>query len=207
MADSTLPCSLHGIGNSMYIAGGRQVLYALDRPWRITPLERAALDFLNVVIAVPVYNEDPGILRKALLSMLAQDRLPDRVHVTDDGSDAADYTAVRREISARAALAGVRFSWERTSNGGKRRAHAVAVDGSPDADIYVTVDSDSVLDRRAVGELLAPFADPRVQSVAGVFLAANNRGTLLARVLDLAYLPSQLMVRGGMSVMGSVVRS
>jgi hyaluronan synthase len=181
------------------------ILYALDRPFRASPLEQAALDMLQVAIAVPCYNEDPCLLRASLLSMLGQDRLPDRIHVTDDGSTAADYSKVREELAARAAAAGVRFGWTRTANGGKRHAHAVAVDATPDADIYVTVDSDSVLDPQAVRELLAPFADPRVQSVAGVFLSANNTTTLLARILDLAYLPVQLMVRGGMSVRGSVL--
>jgi hyaluronan synthase len=181
------------------------ILYALDRPYRVPEWMHAGTDGLHVVIAVPCYNEDPAILRASLLSMLGQDRLPGHVYVVDDGSDAADYGQVRREVAARAAAAGVRFSWARTPNGGKRHAHAVAVQATPRADVYVTVDSDSVLDRHAVRELLAPFADPQVQSVAGVFLAANNRATLLARILDLAYLPSQLMVRGGMSVMGSVL--
>lgn len=181
------------------------LLYALDRPFRAAPAAQPALDAMRVTVAVPCYNEDPAILRASLLSMLAQDRLPDHVYVVDDGSTAADYSAVRLEAAAAMAGAGVRFTWTRTPNGGKRHAHAVAVRGAPDADVYLTVDSDSVLDRRAVGELLAPFADPRVQSVAGVFLAANNRTTPLARMLDLVYLPSQLLGRGGMSVMGSVL--
>jgi hyaluronan synthase len=181
------------------------ILYALDRPFRPGPLARAALDSLNVTIAVPLFNEDPEIARRSLLSMLRQTRLPDHVYVVDDGSTAADYTDVRREAAAAAALAGVRFTWERTANGGKRHAHAAAVEATPGADVYITVDSDSILDPYAVAEMLAPFADPRVQSVAGVFLTANNTPTLLARVVDLIYLPVQLLVRGGMSVTGSVL--
>lgn len=181
------------------------ILYALDRPFRPGPLAQAALDGLNVTVAVPCFNEDPGILRASLLSMLAQTRLPNHVYVVDDGSTAADYSGVQAELAPLMAAAGVQFSWERTPNGGKRHAHAVAVRATPDADVYLTIDSDGILDELAVGELLAPFADPRVQSVAGVFLAANNTTTLLARVLDLVYLPAQLLVRGGMSVMGSVL--
>lgn len=229
------------------------ILYALDRPFRAGPLARAALDTLNVIIAVPLFNEDPAIARASLLSLLEQTRPPDHVYVVDDGSDVpeADYTAVRPEIAVRAAAAGVRFTWIRTENRGKRHAQAVAIKATPDADVYLTVDSDSRLDRRAVAELIAPFASPRVQSVAGVFLTANNHGPdhpappddeddtgddenedfrrpwllerwlaltgpvvriaswrgsqLLCRVLDLLYLPSQLLVRGGMSVTGSVL--
>jgi hyaluronan synthase len=181
------------------------VLYALDRPHRASPGDREVLDGLNVTVAVPLFNEDPEIARQSLLSMTVQDRLPDHVCVVDDGSTAADYAAVRADLAAAMAAAGVRFSWQRTANGGKRHAQAAAFRATPDADVYLTVDSDSILDRRAVAELLAPFAGPRVQSVAGVFLTANNTATLLARVLDLVYLPSQPMLRGGMSVMGSVL--
>lgn len=181
------------------------ILYALDRPFRSRPGDQPVLDALNVTVAVPLYNEDAKICRRSLLSMLRQTRLPDHIYVTDDGSTAADYTAVRREIAARAAAAGVRLTWVRTVNGGKRRAQATAVTATPDADVYVTVDSDSILDRRAIAELLIPFADPGIESVAGVFLSANNATTTLARILDLVYLPAQLMVRGGMSVLGSVM--
>lgn len=181
------------------------VLYTIDRPYRASTPERAVLDSLNVTVAVPCYNEDPGILRQSLLSMLAQTRLPDHVYIVDDGSTAADYTDVRREFAERAAATGVRSTWVRTENGGKRHAHAVAVQGTPDADVYVTIDSDGILSETAIAELLAPFTDPDIQSVAGIVLAANNRSTLLARILDLIYLPSQLTGRAGLSVMGSVL--
>lgn len=180
-------------------------LYTVDRPRRVAPHAQAALDRLNVTVAVPCYNEDPGILRQSLLSMLTQTRRPDHIFIVDDGSTAAEYTAVRREFAERAAAAGVRSTWVRTANGGKRHAHAVAVQGTPDADVYVTIDSDGILSESAIAELLAPFTDPEIQSVAGVVLAANNRGTLLARILDLIYLPAQLTGRAGLSIMGSVL--
>src|SRR6201996_1229797 len=179
------------------------VLYAVDRPRRTAA--RHAVEALRTVVAVPCYNEDPAILRRSLLSMLAQTRLPDHVFVVDDGSNQADYTQVRREFHARAAAVRVKVSWVRTPNGGKRHAHAVAVRGTPEADVYITIDSDGILDAHAIEELLAPFADRTVQSVAGIVLSANNRGTVLARILDLLYLPAQLTNRAGLSVMGSVM--
>lgn len=183
------------------------LLYAIDRPARPGPLASAVLGMLEVVIAVPLFNEDPGICRRSLLSMLYQTRPPQHIYVVDDGSNdpKADYKAVRRELAGAAAAAGVRFTWVRTANGGKRHAHAVAVEATPGADVYVTVDSDSVLDPNAVAELLAPLADPRVQSVAGIFMTSNNQATLLARMLDLLYVSAQISGRGPMSVMGSVL--
>ncbi len=179
------------------------VLYAIDRPRKTAA--RHALAALTAVVAVPCYNEDPDILRRSLLSMLDQTRLPNHVFVVDDGSDKADYTQVRREFRFRAAAVGVKVSWVRTKNGGKRQAHAVAVRGTPEADIYITIDSDGILDPHAIEQLLAPFGDRTVQSVAGIVLSANNRGTVLARILDLLYLPAQLTNRASLSVMGSVL--
>jgi hyaluronan synthase len=175
-------------------------------PWGSRPLRgQPGATRLGHVIVVPCYNEDPGILSASLESMLAQSRLPDHVYVVDDGSTAAEYETVRREMAARFDAAGVRLSWQRTINQGKRHALAVAVEATPDADIYVTVDSDTRLSPDALEEILQPFADPRVESVAGIVMSSNNRATLLARILDLLYTSTQLVNRGGLSVMGSVL--
>ncbi|HUN33273.1 MAG TPA: glycosyltransferase family 2 protein [Trebonia sp.] len=175
-------------------------------PWGSRPLRpRCAAPRLRHVIVVPCYNEDPAILCASLESMLAQSRRPDHVYVVDDGSTAADYEPVRLAMAARFATAGVRLSWQRTPNQGKRRALAVAVRATPGADIYVTVDSDTRLSPQALEEVLLPFADSRVESVAGIVMSSNNRATLLARILDLLYTSTQLVGRGGLSVMGSVL--
>lgn len=175
-------------------------------PWGSRPLRgQPGAPTLRHVIVVPCYNEDPGILCASLESMLAQSRAPDHVYVVDDGSTAVDYETVRLEMAARFDAAGVRLSWRRTRNQGKRHALAVAVEATPDTDIYVTVDSDTRLSPDALEEILVPFADPRVESVAGIVMSSNNRATLLARILDLLYTSTQLVGRGGLSVMGSVL--
>jgi hyaluronan synthase len=183
------------------------VLCLLDRPRLASSEQVRELDKLHVVIAVPAYNEDPALLARSLSSMLRQTRLPDHIVVVDDGSDLAqvDYDEVRFEFEASAAVRGVRATWVRTENGGKRHAQAVAVRLTPEADIYVTVDSDGILDKRALAELLYPFADLRVQSSAGIVLAANNTVNLLARFTDLCYVTSQLVARSSLSVMASVL--
>ncbi len=90
------------------------------------------------------------------------------------------------------------------ANAGKRHAQAVAVRATGDADIYWTVDSDTVSDPRALDELLLPFADPRVQSVAGVVMAANVGSSFLARITDLWFVTGQLTDRSSLSVFGAV---
>ena len=54
-------------------------------------------------------------------------------------------------------------------------------------------------------EIVQPFSDPRVMSVAGVILAINNRENLLARVTDVIFVGQQLIDRSFMSQLGSVM--
>lgn len=181
------------------------LMYHCERPRRPTPRARRQLEALHAAVLLPVYNEDPGYLRLGLESLLAQTRLPDSVHIVDDGSTSSDYPAVRTWWLKAARAAGVATSWRRTPNQGKRHAQAAAADASPDADIYVTVDSDSCLAPTALEELLLPFAKARVQSVAGIVLATNAHRNLLTRITDLWFTTGQLTDRSALSAMGSVL--
>lgn len=152
------------------------VMYHCERPRRPSPRARRQLGALHVAVLIPVYNEDHGYLRFGLESLLAQTRPPDSVHVVDDGSTHGDYHRLRAWWLRAAAAAGITTTWQRTPNGGKRHAQAAGVWASPEADVYVTVDSDSCLAPNAIEELLLPFAKRRVMSVAGIVLATNHRG-------------------------------
>lgn len=162
-------------------------------------------DDLVVAALVPAYNEDPAALRRCLRSFLAQTRRPEAVAVVDDGSTAADYEEVREWFLAESARVGVRGLWARTPNRGKRHAQAEGVRMTPDADVYVTVDSDSILDRRAIQNGLVPFDDAQVQSVAALLLTTNYRQSLLARWMDLYCLGLQLFERSAFSRFRSVM--
>ncbi|MFF8406956.1 glycosyltransferase [Streptomyces sp. NPDC015684] len=191
------------------------VMYHCERPRHTTPRARRQLDALHVAVLLPAYNEDDGYMRLALESILAQTRLPDSVHVVDDGSgvrdadgnitEVIDYAAVRRWWEQAAAAAGIHTTWHRQPNAGKRHAQAAGVNASPTADVYVTVDSDSCLAPNALEELLLPFTDRRVQSVAGIVLATNHRTNLLTRVTDLWFTTGQLTDRSALSAMGAVL--
>lgn len=181
------------------------VMYHFERPRRPSPRARRQLGALHVAVLMPVYNEDPGYLRLGLGSLLAQTRPPDSVHVVDDGSTHGDYHLLRAWWLQAAAEAGIATTWQRTTNQGKRHAQGHAVRASPEADVYVTVDSDSCLDGRALEEILLPLARRQVQSVAGIVLATNHRTNLLTRITDLWFVTGQLTDRSALSVVGSVL--
>lgn len=181
------------------------LMYHAERTRRPSARARRQLDALHVAVLLPAYNEDPGYLRLGLESFLAQTRRPDSVHVVDDGSTSGDYTQVRAWWLRAAAAAGIATTWERQSNAGKRHAQAAAARACPQADLFITVDSDSCLAPNAVEEILLPFARPKVQSVAGVVLATNHRTNLLTRVTDLWFTTGQLTDRSALSAMGAVL--
>ncbi|GAB2909678.1 glycosyltransferase [Nonomuraea fastidiosa] len=173
-----------------------------ERPIRARRDDQARLDALRVTVQIPVYNEDPEALRACLRSVLAQSRPVTRVRVVDDGSD-LPYDDVRTEFEQEAAARGIETTWDRTPNRGKRHAQMHALAGD-DGDVFVTLDSDSVLDRHAVREGLAPFADLRVQSVAGQVLVLNRADGVLARLSPLLYLPFTLGLRSATSALRQV---
>ena len=179
----------------------QMIAACLERPIR----GRRGTGRLMTAVVLPVFNEDPDLLARCLDSLLSQSRLPDLVLVTDDGS-AVDYSRVRAEFEAAAMAAGVAASWERFPlNRGKRDAQTAAFRGAPQADVYITVDSDTILDYRAIAEGMKPFADPRVQSVAGLLLVANHHRSLFTRATELWYVTSQLADRSAQSTFGSVL--
>lgn len=157
-----------------------------------------------VAVRVPVFNEDVQVLRRVLRVLLEQTRLPDAIAVVDDGSTCG-YDDVREEFAASAARAGDTATWERTPNREKRHAQARALGSVPGATVLVTVDSDSILDRRAVERGLRSFADPRVQSVTAVLLSENVGRNALTRAMDVFCVGLQLFERSACSLFGATL--
>jgi hyaluronan synthase len=183
------------------------LLLFLHPKFKPTAEQRRELRKLRVIIPVPVHNEDPMILRRSLASLIDQDRLPDIIHVVDNGSDdpLADYTQVEAWFLQEAERAGILGVWERVEWKGKRLVHGhCALRWTGHADVFLTVDSDGVLQRNAIRELLAPLVDERVQSVAGIILAENDEVNIMARILNLWFTTAQLLGRASQSTLGGV---
>lgn len=94
---------------------------------------------------------------------------------------------------------------ERTEDSGKRAAQAVTFAGDQRADIFATVDSDTILDPRAIEEGLKPFTDPRVTSVAAVLLTYNSGRNLPTALTESWLTVYQLGIRSAWSRLGRVM--
>lgn len=175
--------------------------------WRDRPLppggaQRAELAALRVVVNVPVYNEAPQILDRCLWALVNQSRPPDRIDVVDDGSR-EDYAALRAHWAGRHGP--VHITWREQANAGKRVAQARTFVSDEAAGIFVTVDSDSALEYRAIENGLAPFTDPQVQSVAGIVLTDNYRANFFTQNVNVRTLFFQVVACGTQSVFGGVL--
>lgn len=178
-------------------------LYASARTqhWQPDGARLADLDHYRVVVVIPIFNEDPGLFAQTLASLDAQSRAPDAVWIVDDGSDATDCY----EMACRWAATRPWVHVHRQPNAGKRVAQAVGFRAEESADIFVTVDSDTVLEPDAIEQGLKPFCDPRVTAVTGVVLASNYRKNLLTRLIDVRYTNAFLYERAAYSAVGSVL--
>lgn len=179
------------------ISAAQWAMSWLERPFTVDAVQQAQLDQMRVTVSIPVFNEDPGVLDRVMYALLRQTRLPERVQVVDDGSS-VDYAEVREWWELHHPPT-VDFSWVRQQNGGKKNAQARTFWGDP-ADAFVTLDSDTVLDAHALDEGLKPFADRRVQSVAGLELAWNHDWNLVTRLNSTRQLVWQLVTCSAQSV-------
>lgn len=169
----------------------------LERPSTVNAAQQLRLDRMRVTVSIPLFNEDPQVVDRVLYALFRQTRLPDRVEVVDDGSD-VDYDEVRLWWQLHHPSC-IHFTWVRQPNAGKKWAQARTFRGDP-ADVFVTLDSDTVLTAQAIEEGLKPFADRRVQSVAGLELAWNHDWNMLTRLNSARQLAWQLVTCSSQNV-------
>lgn len=178
------------------------VLSWFDKPVTVEAAGRERIDQLHVTVAVPVYNEDAALLDRCLYALMNQTRPVQLIWVVDDGSK-TDYAALER-YWAKTWPGGTEVRWSRQINQGKRRAHAVVFAAVPETDIFVTVDSDTTLDRHAIEEGLKPFKSRSVQSVAGIEMGFNANVNFLTRLQGSLQLYAQAVIGAAWSVAGDM---
>ena len=162
----------------------------LERPREVSAADESYLDELRITVCIPIFNEDAEVLDRVIFALLRQTRLPNRVEIVDDGSS-VDYREVRDWWEANHPPS-VNFTWVRQENLGKKSAHARTFRDDP-SDVFITLDSDTVLEEHAIEEGMKPFADQRVQSVAGLELAWNHSTNFMTRLNSTRQLVWQLV--------------
>ena len=147
----------------------------------------------KVVALVPAYNENPYTLHACIWSLLNGTIVPDAIHVVDDGS-----------VFPVTTFEHPRVFWHRTANQGKRAAQIYGLRHQLDADFVLTVDSDSIVDKYALEEILRAMSAPNVQAVTGTCLVRNRSENLITRLTDLEFVSGNFVARRARSALGAV---
>ena len=159
-----------------------------------------------VAAIITVHNEDPLVFRKCLESLLAQTRLPQYLTIVDDGSARTHCLQTAYLYRSAFLRRGVSYHViQHPRNLGKREGLAAGFRVAWHADIYLCVDSDTVLKHNAVERALSYFTDSRIQAVTGCVFALNWNANLLTRLIDLRYVNAFLGERAAYSTLGSML--
>ncbi len=162
---------------------------------------------LKTMVMIPSYNEDVNTTRAVLEALAVQTRKPDLIYIVDDGSK-REHRSEKVVEAFREEHPELPIRYKYINNSGKRRAQYAAFDdvNSGEYDIYITIDSDTVLDEKAIENGLKPFQDEEVMSVAGL-LFAQNRTNLLTRILGVSFTSAFTTGRASWSYLNSVAVS
>lgn len=174
-----------------------------EKPYITTSRQTSQLRQKLITVAIPVFNGDADKLTDCIQSLFEQTRLPNKIVVVDDGSD-VDYRTLAVWFTETGRRMGIECRWIRQENAGKRHAQMNALQNDG-ADIFVTIDDDSVLDCKCIEEGIKPFSDPDVKSVAGMVAVWNYKENFLTRLTGMLYTPFTRGFRSAQSVFGRVM--
>ncbi|MGT2808285.1 glycosyltransferase [Streptococcus iniae] len=158
----------------------------------------------KVAAIIPSYNEDGESLLETLKSVQSQTYPIAEIFVVDDGS--ADKTGIKmiEDYIANNPDATNVIAHRLPENVGKRHAQAWAFSRS-DADVFLTVDSDSYIYPDALEELLKSFNDKDVYAATGHLNARNRDVNLLTILTDIRYDNAFGVERAAQSVTGNIL--
>jgi cellulose synthase/poly-beta-1,6-N-acetylglucosamine synthase-like glycosyltransferase len=142
-------------------------------------------DFVpTVTVIIPLFNEGAAVqetLRTVLASDYPRDKL--RIVVVDDASTDDSYALAQ----AIAETSGGQLVVKRNRvNTGKRRSIIEAVRASA-SEIIVSVDSDVIIERDAIRELVRRFTRPEIAAVGGWVDIRNKHDNWLTRMQTVKY--------------------
>ncbi len=179
-------------------------LYNLYLYFNYKPIESVSDDLLpTCTVIVPAYNEGK-LVWETLLSLADSDFPEQKLQILaiDDGSkDDTWYWMQQAKIKL-----GDRLSiYQQPENKGKRYALYRGFELGT-GEIFVTVDSDSIVKKDTLRNLVSPFVvDEKCGAVAGNVHVLNNKKALLPKMLNVSFVMSFEFMRSAESMLGSVL--
>ncbi|HZW78094.1 MAG TPA: glycosyltransferase family 2 protein [Flavobacteriaceae bacterium] len=202
--DTTLGAIFLYIATTLIFFKGAFFLYTVVRYFKYKPIPSVSDEKLpTATVIVPAYNEGKQVY-DTLLSLAASDYPVDKLQLLaiDDGSQDDTWMwmqRAKRELGARVSI------YQQPENKGKRHALYRGFHLGT-GDVFVTVDSDSMVKPDTLRNLVSPFiVDENCGAVAGNIRVLNNKKALLPKMLDVSFVLSFEFVRSAESSLNSVL--
>ncbi|MFS4466409.1 glycosyltransferase [Maribacter sp. 2210JD10-5] len=178
--------------------------YIVYRFFKYKPIAPVSDEELpTVTVIVPAYNEGKQVYA-TLMSLAESDYPHEKVQLLsiDDGSQDDTWywmQKAKEELGDRVSIA------QQPHNKGKRHALYRGFNEGT-GEIFVTVDSDSIVNKDTLRNLTSPFiVDENCGAVAGNIRVLNNEKALLPKMLDVSFTLSFEFVRSAESSLNSVL--
>ncbi|MBL3657907.1 glycosyltransferase [Fulvivirga sediminis] len=195
---------LTGLGFTLLTLKISFLIYILVLYLRYKPVKSVSDDLLpTTTVIVPAYNE--GELVWQTLKSLANSDFPEeklQLIAIDDGSQDDTWEWMKKakaELGDRVAI------YQQPQNKGKRHALYRGFHLAK-GEVFVTVDSDSVVSEDTLRNMVSPFvANKEFGAVAGNVRVLNNKKALIPRMLNVSFTYSFEFIRSAQSLLGSVL--
>ncbi|WP_424495307.1 glycosyltransferase family 2 protein [Salinimicrobium sp. GXAS 041] len=172
--------------------------------FRYKPVESVSDDELpSCTVIVPAYNEGKQVY-STLLSLVNSKYPEEKLQLIaiDDGSkdDTWDWMKKAKEqLGSRVSI------YQQPENQGKRHALHRGFKLAT-GEVFVTVDSDSIVEKDTLRNLVSPFVtNENCGAVAGNVRVLNNQKAIIPRMLNVSFVFSFEFIRSAQSVLGSVL--
>ena len=149
-------------------------------------------------VIIPTFNEDEKRLAQCIKSIIRADG-DKEIIIVDDHSTNNTWQTIKMLQVKYPEVKVIRFD----KNQGKRMAqyHGLKL---ATGEIIVTVDSDTLLDKHAITNLIKPFNDPTVGATTGNVRGLNKNQNFLTKMIDARYLNAFSFERKALSAFGIV---
>jgi len=191
---------------SIFVLGFKALffLFLLVHYWRYKPINSALNEELpSITVLVPAFNEGQFVyftLKSIVESNYPREKI--QLIAIDDGSKDDTWTWIQKaQTEFGGNINAIRF----LKNEGKRAALYKGFELGT-GDVYVTIDSDSVIGPDTLRNLATPFIlDSNCGAVAGNVKILNHKRAIIPKMLNGSFAFSFEFIRAAQSAMGTVL--
>lgn len=152
-------------------------------------------------VIVPAYNEGRHVY-DTIKSIVASDYDPAKFTITvvDDGSTDDTRVWIRKAVDEMPQVRAIYLP----RNSGKKHALSAAIRSS-NAEVLITVDSDSTIEKDAISNIVKPFVNEKIGAVAGNIRVQNINEGAIPQMLDIIFVFCYEFLRSSQSRYGTVL--